>query len=1001
MKPGTIQEYTRPVRHVLLCGCMMVAWLVLCLSSGKVAAQHPHPSFRHYTVEDDLASSEVYQVKQDSRGYIWFATSNGVSRFDGYTFENFSQSDGLPDNTIFEIFEDKKGRVWFVSVSSRLSYYESGKIHGYRYNNEILKIARNQIKTSFYVDDNENIYLGMYTVGMYKILPDGTITGYDTNTVSGKLGSIVEPDSGRMIFSAFTKIKGRGYFNFYTKHQKGKLYIEENLNPLVKAGRVIRLRNGKILLSYHNILFSVDTDLNYSKYKFPAQITWLYQDRGGHIWVGTYMSGVYFVQNENYAGAKNYLTGKSVDGVLQDAEGGFWFATEGDGVFYTPSHQVLTYDQATGLPGNKVNCLATDGKNIFAGMDDGSIVRITPDGKTTSVMPRTAPHINEISALFYDSIKKELWFSGRTYQGVISPDFRNIRFHVGVFYQGLVFDDQYYFATGRHVQQYIKSRNRIAAIREEEPKDVGRIYDLLPYKNRSLLLGTQWGLWKYTLTDTSYMYMGGRDTLLQQRISCLAYLPDSSIAIATNGVGLLVYTNGQVKQISSRDGLGSDKINKIYVDGYTIWVATNQGVNKVEIRSMQPFVYEIHTYTKRNGLASNEIRDILVFQGKVWLASDKGITFFDRSLYAGSGRKDIPVYITQIAVNEKETGIEDSYALPYYENNLRFHITAPGFIDAGKQQYRYKMEGLDTTWIYTSNREIRYTTLPAGTYTFWVEVQNSDGSWSKITASATFQIIAPFWQKWWFIALYILAGVLLIGWLVRSRLKYIQSRKEKTNRMNRNLLDLKLKALRAQMNPHFTFNVMNSIQHFILHKEDEAAQRYLAKFSRLIRIILNNSEKTIIPVSEEIKALELYLELEVMRFEGKLGYTITIDPSVDIHRVTIPSMLIQPYVENAVIHGVAPLHTPGHIMIYIERSGDFIRAMVEDNGVGRQKAAQKKKEDGYRSMGMTITRERLEIINQLYGNKMSEKITDLYDDEGNPAGTRVEIFVPYIEKTGK
>lgn len=1000
MKPGTIQKYTIPFRQALLYGYMIATWLILLFPVGKISAQHP--SFRHYTIEDGLASSDVYQVKQDSRGYIWFATSNGVSRFDGYTFKTFSKKEGLPDNTVFEIFEDKKGRIWFLPISCRLSYYENGKIHEYPHNNVVLEIARNHIKTSFYVDDNDNIYLGLYNVGMYKIMPDGTAVGYDTTTVWGKMGSVVEPDYGQMIFSSYNKFDHRrAYFNFYTSQQKGKLYVEADFVPYFKMGRVIRLRNGKILLSHYNLLFSVDADLHYSKYKFPGQITWLYQDHSGHIWVGTYMSGVYFVQNEDYAHARCYLQGKSVDGVLEDAEGGFWFATEGDGVFYTPSYQVLTYDRSAGLNNDKVNVLATDGKHIFAGLGDGSIARLDSDGSITNLVPHSDPYKNEISALFYDTIQEKLWFSGRSYQGIISKNFRDIHFYVGVFYQGLAFEGQYYFATGRLMQKYVKSRDRIIAVRDGEPKEVGHIYSLLPYKDRLFLLGTQWGLWQYSLADTSYTFMGGQDSLLRQRISRLAYLPDSSVLIATSDVGLLLYNDGVVQHISAGKGLCSDKINNICVDGYTVWVATNHGVNKIEITSMQPFVYDIQTYTKQNGLASNEIRDVLVFQGKVWLASDKGITFFDQTLSTTSHGSDIPVYVTQIFINENETGIENIYDLPYHRNNIRIRFTAPGFKNAGKQQYRYKMEGLDTAWIYTLNREIQYTTLPAGEYIFTVEVRNADGSWSQPAASVRFHITAPFWQKWWFLLFCILSGIFLIGWLVRSRLKYIQSREEKTDRMNRNLLDLKLKALRAQMNPHFTFNVMNSIQHFILHKEDEAAQRYLTKFSRLIRAILNNSEKTMIPVSEEIKALELYLELEAMRFDGKLGYTVTVGPSVDIHRVLIPSMLIQPYVENAVIHGVTPLHTPGHITIVIERTGDFIRAMVEDNGVGRQQAAQKEKEDGYRSMGMTITRERLEIINQLYGNKMSEKITDLYDDNGNPVGTRVEIFVPYIEKTGK
>jgi sensor histidine kinase YesM len=205
-------------------------------------------------------------------------------------------------------------------------------------------------------------------------------------------------------------------------------------------------------------------------------------------------------------------------------------------------------------------------------------------------------------------------------------------------------------------------------------------------------------------------------------------------------------------------------------------------------------------------------------------------------------------------------------------------------------------------------------------------------------------------------------------------------------------MNLKLKALRAQMNPHFTFNVMTSIQHFIINKDEESAIRYLSKFSKLMRAILNNSERNQIRIAEEIKVIELYLELEAMRFEDKFDYEILVDPAIDPENDEIPSMLIQPYIENAVKHGITPLKRRGRITVTISKSDDMIKCSIEDNGVGTAYKSQTEPE--HQSFGSAITEERLAAMNALNNSRLSARITDLYDAAGEPCGTRVEIFIP-------
>ena len=224
-----------------------------------VYAQHPHPAFKAYTVEDGLASSEIYQVKQDSKGYIWFATGNGVSRFNGYEFENFSISDGLPDNTVFEIYEDHLNRIWFLPLSCKLSYYHNGKIYQYKYNDTLQKIFNNPFKTSFCVDKQGTIFIGINGCGIYEVRENGKIIYHQTPDIIAL--NVIQSGSNYMIYAANNYSKKGDKIKFNTEVLKGIMHLPEDLNTTPSNSRILLTRNNTTLFSYHNKLYIIK-DLN-------------------------------------------------------------------------------------------------------------------------------------------------------------------------------------------------------------------------------------------------------------------------------------------------------------------------------------------------------------------------------------------------------------------------------------------------------------------------------------------------------------------------------------------------------------------------------------------------------------------------------------------------------------------------------------------------------------------------------------------------------------------
>jgi tetratricopeptide (TPR) repeat protein len=237
---------------------------------------------------------------------------------------------------------------------------------------------------------------------------------------------------------------------------------------------------------------------------------------------------------------------------------------------------------------------------------------------------------------------------------------------------------------------------------------------------------------------------------------------------------------------------------------------------------------------------------------------------------------------------------------------------------------------------------------------------------------------------------------IFIGWLL-FRGTQLKS-KRRISEMNRQISEIQQANLRQQMNPHFIFNTLNSIQYYMYQHDKLATNNYMTKFASLMRKVLENSQHTSIPLSDELNALTLYLELECIRFKDKFDYEIIVDEEIDTLMYQVPTMLIQPYVENSICHGLMPLEGKGSVRINLKQENACLLCTIEDNGIGREAARERhdRKEGNHNSLGTRIAASRLDLVNSLYGTTLKTVYTDLKDNDGKPAGTRVEIHIPII-----
>ncbi len=354
-----------------------------------------------------------------------------------------------------------------------------------------------------------------------------------------------------------------------------------------------------------------------------------------------------------------------------------------------------------------------------------------------------------------------------------------------------------------------------------------------------------------------------------------------------------------------------------------------------------------------------------------------------------------------------DTDLEDGeiIRLKYNENFFSIEFSGLDYTNPSKNLYRYKLENYDNDWVHVNARQrwADYRKVDPGTYRFMVTGSNNDGVWSQKAISLDFIIRPPWWQTWVFrlSAAFLLASVIYI--LIKLRINRLRKKHDVEMKMlaiEKQVFELEQKALRLQMNPHFIFNSLNAIQNFVLANDTDKAVNYLAKFSHLMRMILANSTASHITLKDELNALIYYIDLEKLRFDDKFDYKITRDPSIDEDFVEIPPMLFQPYVENAIIHGLVNSPKRGLLEISIRRiNPGTMLCTVKDNGIGREKAIEIRNKSGIKRQpkGMIITQERIDIFNKQSSKNFAVKITDLRGDHGEPAGTMVEFTIQYKE----
>ncbi len=960
------------------------------------AATAQEPYYRNIGINEGLPSTEVYDVMQDSKGYLWFSTDAGVCRFNGRSFSIFNSDNGLPDNTVFKLLEDKQGRIWMACYNGKVCYYKDGRINSIEANQQLQKELHSGsfLIISMQVGAGDTLWLGT-TRTLYKIAPaDNYKRLAADSSYSDSANFIVKvfPD-GNAIHSAFRKgsrFRADGsalLFELVRDKMKGHAFIHVESGQFQPNFKSIVAGSGTVLFTYEQTLYAVSSDGKLRKYSFPQSIILLDKDKEGNVWVGLAKGGVYRYANGNTDAAPTVFLDKiSISGVLEDNEHGIWFTTLEKGLYYSPFDNYYRFYKEPPLC-EKITGLGTVGGNVWVSNYKNEIFTIGPDG-TVKQVGFTSPggSVNYTFCPYNDKViicgtsiaeadagKGTVKYYKNKEGGNISG-IAMTRLPGGklacIAYAGL-----YEFDNG------------IAALKLRLPS---RGTCMIKTKDDKLWIGTLKGL--YRLSDTSFVQVTD-PSLQNERITSLSEDANGRLFACTRTKGVFIFENYKWTSISTADGLSSNFCNYVLPDSSGIWVATNKGISFLKPERPD----EITTIDITDGLPSNEVISLARRGGSLFAGTRNGLCEIrtDRP-FVNQVLSDI--YVSAVSVNGREAAPGNNRIWAHDENNLRLYIDCISFKSMFSPKYFYRLKGFDDTLKNSSSEFLEYTNLKPGSYTLELYSINNNGAVSRDAASFPFTIRIPWWSAWWFVLLEIAAAIAAVVLIIRVRVRQVTAREEEKARVSQALMEHQMTALRAQMNPHFIFNAINSIQNFILKERTQQAYDYLAKFSKLIRTVLNNSKESLVTLEQELDTLKMYAELEQLRFENKFDFSVEVDKQIDVSEVKVPTMLIQPFVENAIWHGIMPLEgkRQGKVKVTIIPVSDQLKITIEDNGIGRDPSV--KKDPSHMSMGMMITGQRLKLLKRAEKDESWIIIEDLRDASGNPCGTSVNIIVPVIQE---
>jgi ligand-binding sensor domain-containing protein len=954
------------------------------LPTIPVAAQHPY----FYTINDEngLPSNEVYNLLQDKFGYMWIGCDAGLFRYDGFRYDRFSNKEQT-SVAVSNLRQQNDSVIFAQNFSGQI----------FRVSNDSMTIFANLTTVArglpeYTIDREGNIWIGVDT-GIVKYAPDGTLLQFIENQ-HNFCALETQNSNESLIFASNSELQqitfGTGT-NFKVKILNDSQHPDRrNLRHLVRTSedRVIvhSIDNNS---NVHQISEVVGNELKVIKTLGPAFIGLLIYTAtsiNGNIWLGT-SNGAYLLDKHGEI-TNHYFKGKKISCIYHDREQNYWFASLQDGIFIIPQLDLvrLTTTNSALEDENITTVHAVSNNDVLFGTYTGAIYNYAVHTGKMTKLPMTPNTLyrNVTKIIPYND---DIVLAARGGLSII-----NTKKNSDFTYSAIYIRDMT-LAGDSIIQISTQGVSCLSDVKKLIRSEKGTFQLLIPLPGKKIcydsLSQTAWVSLNDGLTEI-HGNTRSRFLINGNPVFCNAlYANKAGLWVGTVSDGLYNISHGKVNlHLSAANGLRGTNIKCITSQNDTLYIATDVGVN---IRYPDgSFAYISHA----NGVNAREINAIAVSPGYIFIATIRGLFYIPANTRF---RNTTPpnLRLTTITQNGTAINYKSGIHLHYNNKNLQINFSAVALKSRGEFSYRYRIIGFQNEWKYTEGKlnYVQLNYLPPGKYVFELSAANEDGVNARQYITLPITVSAPFWERWWFYVLIAILAATAVTLVFLLRIKAIR----KQSNVRNMLTNSQLTALKAQMNPHFMYNTLNSIQDLVLQSDIKSTNYYLGRYSTLMRKILEISDDNEIVLDEEIAILQLYLELEQLRFGSDFVFNIHVAPGVSTATTYIPSLIIQPFVENAIKHGL--LHKKGRKLLDIDFaivSGNLV-CTITDNGIGRKRSEEIRKRAPipHKSFATKATEKRLSLININRKNKIVLTIIDLYEKD-TATGTRVVVEIPLL-----